>query len=265
MRREPEDPRTAEVAALLEAALRPRELDPAAEERAVNAFRAARDEGVRAAPGRWRRRRDDWRPAGRRRPVPSFKALVAGVVAVIALGGVAVAAGEGAIPSPFGDGAEPKPGRSSATTTGPDEGDTRSGEPAPQPSARPTRPPVDDTAAHCRVYLAAVERRGTAPRGAAMDGLERAAGGPEAVRAYCERLLADDGQGAPHPRAHKTGPKSSDTKSAEGKPDTKSDMKSAEGKPDTKSADEKADEKAGKKQKDQPRQKARLRGDTRSR
>lgn len=92
MKPEPEDPRTLEAASLLEAALRPGVLDPAAEERALRAFRAARDAGSRPAPVRWRRRRrrDDWRPAGERRRQPSLKALVAGVVAVVAVGGVAV-------------------------------------------------------------------------------------------------------------------------------------------------------------------------------
>lgn len=236
MKPEPEDPRTLEAASLLEAALRPGVLDPAAEERALRAFRAARDAGSRPAPVRWRRRRrrDDWRPAGERRRQPSLKALVAGVVAVVAVGGVAVAAGEGAIPSPFGGGAEPKPGRSAPTAPGADTeraGDGR-GERVPERSARPTRsaandaPPLgrpgtaQDTAAHCRVYLAAVERRGTAPRGAAMARLELAVGGAAAVPAYCERLLAAERK--------RPGSRPADGRPAEGDP---ADEKSAAGNP----------------------------------
>lgn len=207
-----EDPRTPELEALLEAASRPGALVPAAEERALQAFRTAHEKGVHAAPLRWRRRRDDWRPAGVRRRARSLKALLAGVVAAVALGGVAVAAGEGAISSPFGGGgggdAEPKPGRSAPTVPG--DGEESAGEPrgerAPQRSATPTpsashesprqRPgTAPDTIAQCRVYLAAVQRQGKAPRGVAMTALEEAAGSREAVPAYCEQLLAAERQG----------------------------------------------------------------------
>lgn len=126
-----------------------------------------------------------------------------------ALGGVAVAAGKGAIPLPFGVGAEPKPVRSAPTQPGGEESveEDRAGDRRGQgasagpewltrssaPEAQPGRPATArDTAAHCRVYLAAVERRGTPPRGAAMAALEAAAGGPDAVRAYCEPLLAGE-------------------------------------------------------------------------
>ncbi|MGH3324841.1 MAG: hypothetical protein ACRDOV_10540, partial [Streptomyces sp.] len=106
MKPEREDPCPPE--ALLEAVNRPGALSPAAEEQALQAFRAAHEKGLHAAPLR-RRRRDDWRPAGERRRARSLKALLGGVVAAAVLGGVAVAAGEGAIPSPFGADAEPKP------------------------------------------------------------------------------------------------------------------------------------------------------------
>lgn len=94
MKPERDDPRTPELDALLGAARRPGVLDPADEERALRAFRLACDEGgVGAAPVRWRRSRDDWRPGGERRWARALKALVAGVAAAAALGGVAVAAG----------------------------------------------------------------------------------------------------------------------------------------------------------------------------
>ncbi|MEU4494397.1 hypothetical protein AB0F96_13330 [Streptomyces sp. NPDC023998] len=226
MKPEREAPRTPELEALLDAARRPGVLDPAAEERALLAFRAVRDKGVRPSPVRWRRGRDDWRPAGERHRGRALKALVAGVAAA-ALGGVAVAAGKGAIPLPFGGGAEPKPGRSAPTEPGVEESveedsaGGREGAPTgtvwPTPSA-PDAPPgrpasARDTVAHCRVYLAAVERRGTPPRGAAMNELETAAGGPEAVRAYCEPLLADE--------MHDTRPNPADAGPAEVKPGEK--------------------------------------------
>ena len=173
MKPEREAPRTPELEALLDAARRPGVLDPAAEERALLAFRAVRDKGVRPSPVRWRRGRDDWRPAGERHRGRALKALVAGVAAA-ALGGVAVAAGKGAIPLPFGGGAEPKPVRSAPTEPGVEESveedsaGGREGAPAgPEwPSSAPDAPPgrpatARDTVAHCRVYLAAVERRGT--------------------------------------------------------------------------------------------------------
>ncbi|MFK4225226.1 hypothetical protein [Streptomyces sp. NPDC019890] len=226
MKPEREAPRTPELEALLDAARRTVP-DPAAEERALLAFRAVRD-GVHPSPVRWRRGRDDWRPAGERHLGRALKALMAGVAAA-ALGGVAVAAGKGAIPLPFGGGAEPKPIRSAPTKPGVEErvvedsADGRRGEeasagpvwPAPSaPDAPPGRPATArDTVAHCRVYLAAVERRGKPPRGAAMAELEAAAGGPEAVRAYCGPLLAGE--------MHDIRPNPGDGNAADGKPGEK--------------------------------------------
>ncbi|MEU9009985.1 hypothetical protein AB0D12_09385 [Streptomyces sp. NPDC048479] len=206
MKPERDAPRTPELDALLGAARRRGEFDPAGEERALRAFRPARDEGgVRAAPVRWRRSRDDWRPGGQRHWAQALKALAAGVAAAAALGGVAVAAGEGAIPSPFGGVVQPEPVRTAPTEPGVEEGGAGGarGEGAPQGPVRPTQSSADDappgrpgtardTAAHCRQYLAAVSRPGKTPRGKPMAELEAAAGGPDAVRAYCERLSADE-------------------------------------------------------------------------
>ncbi|MFF3401730.1 hypothetical protein ACFYW6_24865 [Streptomyces sp. NPDC002659] len=202
MKPEPQDPRTPELERLLRAACRPGMVDAGAEERALQAFREAREAGLFTERVRWRRSRDDWRTAGERHRLRFFRALVAGVAAAAAVGGVAVAAGKGAIPSPFGGGAESKPARSAPAEPGPEEERARErrgggapespvGSPRPSADATPPARPgtARDTAAHCRVYLAAVSRRGTAPRGAAMARLEAAAGGPEFVRAYCERLL----------------------------------------------------------------------------
>ncbi|MFI1398972.1 hypothetical protein [Streptomyces sp. NPDC020681] len=233
MKPEREDPHTAELDALLGAARRHGALDPAAEERALLAFRAARAEGVRAV--RWRRSRDDWRPAGARRRARALKALVTGVVAITGLGGVAVAAGDGPIPFPFVDASEPKPVPSAPAEPGPGQSEER-GRGAPEESVRPvptsgapSQPPgtTRDTAAHCRVYLDAVSRRGKAPRGEAMAELEAAAGGPQEVRDYCERQLAAEQE--------ETGQSPVD-----GKP---SDVESAEVEPPEAESGEKAAEK----------------------
>ncbi|MGW7365003.1 hypothetical protein ACWGI8_16600 [Streptomyces sp. NPDC054841] len=203
MNPEREDPRphTPELEALLEAARRGGTPDPAAQERALAAFRAARDEGVHAAPVRRRRARDDWRPAReRRRASVLVKALLAGLVAG-ALGGVAVAAGTGVMPMPFGGDEGPDRARSSSVSPGPDLSETRRDERGAGGSAGPTGPSTGtagptrpDTssadAALCRVYLAALERKGVPPRGKAVERLEANAGGRERVRAHCERVYA---------------------------------------------------------------------------
>lgn len=243
MKPEPQDPRTPELERLLGAARRPGMLDTGAEERALQAFREAREAGLFTARVRWRRSRDDWRTVGERHRVRVFRALVAGVAAAAALGGVAVAAGKGAIPSPFGGGAGPKPVRSAPAEPGPEEERARErrGTGAPESPARPARPSADatpparpgsarDTAAHCRVYLAAVSRRGVPPRGAAMARLEAAAGGPEFVRAYCERLLQGEKSDIrPNPADGRPDGKPAKGKSAEMKPSKKPEKPGKQG------------------------------------
>ncbi|MER5891822.1 hypothetical protein [Streptomyces sp. NPDC001876] len=200
MNAERDDPPLPELEALLDAAGRPGTIGPAAEEMALRAFRTARENGVHTAPPRWRRRRDDWRPADERRRPRSLKVMLAGVVTAVALGGVAVAAG--AVPSPFGGGAEPEPAHSAPASPGADEesaGDGSGGRaprrpaaPSPSASHEPSRErpgTARDIAAHCRVYLAAVEGRGKTPGDAATTRLEEAAGSLKAVPGYCARLL----------------------------------------------------------------------------
>ncbi|MFD7384544.1 hypothetical protein [Streptomyces anulatus] len=216
MNPEPLGPRTPELKTLLDIASRPGALSPAAEEKALHAFRTAHGEGAHAVPPRRRRRRDDWRPADERRWSRAVKALLAALVTAAALGGVAVAAGTGDIPLPFRGGAEPKPGQNAPTTPGAAEeaaGERRVGRPPQRspksaPPARPTPPatrapktsPKDrpgtarDTVAHCRVHVAAIDGRGEPSGDAATSLLEAAAGGPEAVSGYCERLLAGEWQ-----------------------------------------------------------------------
>ncbi|MDQ0945453.1 hypothetical protein [Streptomyces sp. V1I1] len=173
---------------LLAAAARPMPSSAEAEVRAVAAFRAARDEGASAA---LTRPEEDWRQkspgAGTRWIKVGIGALVAGAM----LGGVAMAAG--AIPTPFGEPPlkpGPTPGASSRHSEHP-------GEPEPPSMTRPgartpgERPPTaKDDLAHCRVYESK-EGRGGALDGTAWQRLEDAAGGPDAVAAYCARLLSE--------------------------------------------------------------------------
>ncbi|MFJ9823543.1 hypothetical protein ACIRSU_04100 [Streptomyces sp. NPDC101160] len=101
------------------------EIDPAA----LAAFRAARDAGMSA--GAPLRRRDDWTPATDRRPGRrSLRTLLAGLLASLALGGVALASGD--LPGRLGEGPAPTP-------------DAEPGSSAPQhtpehPTPRPPRP-----------------------------------------------------------------------------------------------------------------------------
>ncbi|MEU4132347.1 hypothetical protein [Streptomyces wuyuanensis] len=212
-RDEREEPRTPELNALLEAARRPGVSDPSAQEQALAAFRTARDAGLHAAPVPWwrRRARDDWRPeAERRRGRLLVRGLIAGLV-MGALGGVAVAAGNGALPIPSPFGGSEKPGRDEpqpVQTRSTERARTQPGTPeasltpSPTPGSgatglaknRPSGMPPAAEDALCRVYLDALDRKGEPPRGEAMARLEAQAGGPEAVRAWCEEKSADAGQ-----------------------------------------------------------------------
>ncbi|MDX2696806.1 hypothetical protein PV416_34455 [Streptomyces ipomoeae] len=81
---------TRSVDTLLATAVRGRpEVDSAGEARAVAAFRAAREQGVRTARTR---RRDDWRPNPRRRVQLSVRTTLAVLLSSLTLGGVAFAA-----------------------------------------------------------------------------------------------------------------------------------------------------------------------------
>lgn len=173
---------------LLAAAARPMPSSAEAEARALAAFRAARDEGASAAPTK---PEDDWRsknPAvGRRGIRVGIGALVGGVM----LGGVAMAAG--AIPTPFGEPPlkpAPTPSASSRQAVNPGEPEPPSttGPGSRTPGERP--PTAKDDVAHCRAYES-TEGRGGALDGTAWQRLEDAAGGPDAVAAYCARLLSE--------------------------------------------------------------------------
>ncbi|MEU9555250.1 hypothetical protein [Streptomyces fumanus] len=157
------------------------------EERALAAFRDARDSGTHRAART--RRRDDWRP---RRPARRITLSV--LAAGLTLGGVAYAAidaGRGPAaedpgrpsdrPSASGS-AAPVPARPSPSRT--------AAQPAPgtpaETTAVPDRPaPAQDPEAHCRAY----ERLPDPARNAtAWRRLVEAAGGEDEVAAYCARL-----------------------------------------------------------------------------
>ncbi|GAB2777726.1 hypothetical protein GCM10027073_07860 [Streptomyces chlorus] len=177
--------------ALLVEALAQGAADAGSEQRAVAAFREARDAGAHRTRTR---RRDDWRPGERRLGRFSVKAALSILVAGLGLGGVAVA-GIGAtgtatdgsreggarssapavtsLPSEYLS-EEPSAGRSPAG--GPDAGS------GPTAAERPFR--AKDTEAHCRAYEK-VEGRGKALESAAWKRLVEAAGGAANVEAHC--------------------------------------------------------------------------------
>ncbi|MFB7218947.1 hypothetical protein [Streptomyces sp. NPDC056227] len=200
-------PVSPEVGALLAAVQRSGEAGPVAEQRALDAFRSAREEGALApvSPLR-RRRRDDWRPVERLRFVRSARAMIVGFAAAATLGGVAVAAGSGAMPTPFDDDEHDRtrpthPARSSSAASDA-PGSPQPG--APNPAAgRTQQGPTDlpgagrsaghpdqaqDDEAHCRAYRL-VQGKGKAADATAFDRLEAAAGGASAVPGYCDGLL----------------------------------------------------------------------------
>jgi hypothetical protein len=181
------------------------------ERRAMAAFLAARDEGAHAPVSRWRRRRrDDWRPAERRRGARPVRGALGGVLVAALLGGVAVAAGSGALPTPFGDDGSDGPGSVRPTPTSPaTPGDRRTGgapsptdgedtgrsagagtEPAKDPGeARPSGQ-APNVASLCRVYLDGRDNDGAMDT-TDFERLGTAAGGASeaTVTAYCEGLL----------------------------------------------------------------------------
>ncbi|MET7790177.1 hypothetical protein ABZS93_26795 [Streptomyces sp900116325] len=198
-------PVTPEVAVLLTAAQRTGEAVPVAEQRALDAFRTARDERAHAPVSLLRRRRrDDWRPVVRWRGVRSVRAVVAGLTAVVALGGVAMAAGSGTMPGPFGEGGHDRPRPAHPANSRPAEpGGSHRGTPTPRADGTqqgPTDAPAtghafrhpdqaQDDVALCRAYRH-VQGSGKAADATAFDRLASAAGGASAVPDYCDDLLA---------------------------------------------------------------------------
>ncbi|MEU0086728.1 hypothetical protein [Streptomyces sp. NPDC006274] len=206
---------------VLAAASRPEPVAPRGAEDAVAAFRAARDEGGLGLPTR---PGDDWRPAERWTRRPWIKTGLGTFAAGVMLGGVAMASG--AIPAPFGAPPAERPGPAAGTSTPSGSGDgtpaateTRTpqattgaaGLPATTPdAARPAT--AQDRAAHCRAYEAAEEAasaaegagKGRAPDSAVRERLEAAAGGPDAVEAYCAQVSEDGMPGSSDQRPTST-------------------------------------------------------------
>jgi hypothetical protein len=170
---------------VLAAVIRGGDLDPVAEQRAVAAFRAARDAGASRARTR---RRDDWRPPAERRAGRPVKTTFAAVFASLALGGVAVAAIGAAGSSTDGTGAGRETAHPSAIAPDRPGSETSS---ASSGGLGPTDGPAtaQDTEAHCRAYEQ-VKDRGKALDATAWQRLVTAAGGKDKVAAYCARQLA---------------------------------------------------------------------------
>ncbi|MER6703300.1 hypothetical protein [Streptomyces fumanus] len=166
------------------------------EDRALAAFRDARDSGTHQAART--RRRDDWRP---RRPARRITLSV--LAAGLALGGVAYAAIDAGRPAP-GD-TDRHRDRPPAATTPPPPARPTPEAPAPT-SADPTRTsapadpdrpaPAPDPEADCRAY----ERLPDPARNAtAWRRLVAAAGGEDEVAAYCARRLTTPPTARPAP------------------------------------------------------------------
>ncbi|MFF9159474.1 hypothetical protein ACF081_04380 [Streptomyces longwoodensis] len=160
------------------------------EQRAVAAFRAARDAGAHSARTR---RRDDWRQQGQRRARRSLRATLTVAVASLALGGVAVAA-IGTVRSSTDDGsggARPATRSSAppAASGGPSTADPAAPAPAPALPAGPAAT-AEDTAARCLAYEKAGGRSGEAMATTAWQRLVAAAGGEDQVTAYCAHVTA---------------------------------------------------------------------------
>jgi hypothetical protein len=178
--------------------------DPASEERALAAFRTARDEGLYGPHRARTRRRDDWRPREARRVGLSVKATLSVFVASLTLGGVAVAA-IGAVGS-SSHGADSDKEHATPRTSAPQRaGAGASAGSSAASSAHPDHPDTaKDTLAHCRAYEQ-VKGRGKALDSTAWQRLLTAAGGKDQVTSYCAAQLAraaqnrnngqDNGQG----------------------------------------------------------------------
>ncbi|MGW5210689.1 hypothetical protein ACWEQO_05580 [Streptomyces sp. NPDC004051] len=214
---------TEDIEALLVRALVREDVDHEAEQRAVAAFREARETGAHRT-GALTRRRDDWRPRERRLGRFSVKATFSVLVVGLSLGGVAVAGigADGPVTDGPGDEGNRSPTTAPTDTTAPADvpapadttapaGAPASGSPSAGRSsgagadsspgsdpAAPERPArARDVEAHCRAYER-VEGRGRALESVAWKRLVEAAGGAANIDAYCaERLRPTTGAAKP--------------------------------------------------------------------
>lgn len=211
-------PTTPALDEVLAAAARPAPVEPEPAARALAAFRAARAEGALSLPTR---PEDDWRPAPRSGiRARGLKAGIGALVAGVMLGG-GVAMATGAIPGPFDEPPAHRPdpvtGPSSDGEPAPDTVRDDSVPPTSETSAGPggERPPAaKDEEARCRAYDKAERRDDAAEAGAMRKRLEEAAGGPQAVAAYCADLLAESGTGPGSDSRGDRGPKKSGSPAA---------------------------------------------------
>ncbi|MER5942208.1 hypothetical protein ABT121_33440 [Streptomyces sp. NPDC001928] len=166
--------------ALLSAAvLRGHRLDVEGEQRAVAAFRAARDAGTHRARTR---RRDDWRPREQRRLALSLKTTLSVFLASLTLGGAAFAA---IGTSGFSDDSAEDKGRPTPASSASDPSSASGAD-----SAKPGHPATaQDTEAKCRAYDQ-VKDSGKALDSTSWQRLVTAAGGADKVAAYCAEQLA---------------------------------------------------------------------------
>ncbi|WP_051828668.1 hypothetical protein [Streptomyces bicolor] len=171
------------------------------EQRAVAAFRAARDAGAHRARTR---RRDDWRPRERRRVWHSVRAAVALSVAGLTLSGVAVAA-IGVVRSSddgHGDRRPPQPAATASSRAG--AGASPAESRTPGASATPGHPAnAQVTEAHCRAYEK-VKGHGKALDATAWQRLVDAAGGEKNVAVHCAEQLARPSAGDKQGKSEKT-------------------------------------------------------------
>ncbi|MEU1202372.1 hypothetical protein ABZ446_40000 [Streptomyces sp. NPDC005813] len=155
-------------------------VDQEAEQRALTAFRAARDAGAHTARTR---RRDDWSVGEEPRAGRPVRTTLAVLLAGLSLGGVAVAA-VGSVGSPShgtgGDQASRPPNGASSV---PDKENSGTSGQADRPDT------AQDTEAHCRAYQQVVGRD-HAMNSTAWQRLVTAAGGADKVAAYCVEQLA---------------------------------------------------------------------------
>ncbi|CAL9560982.1 hypothetical protein SUDANB15_04604 [Streptomyces sp. enrichment culture] len=185
--------------ALLAASLIRDSVDAAAEQRAVAAFRAAREAGAHRARTR---RRDDWRPRRRRLGSHSVKTVLSVLLGGLTLGGVAVAGIGAAGSATDGPARDDRRAHASPDTPGPSTGGPLGESTGPGSApAGPDRPAAArDTEAHCRAYEK-VEGRGKALDATAWKRLTEAAGGEAKVDAYCaeqlEQATAEERRGGP--------------------------------------------------------------------
>lgn len=186
------------------------DVGPAGVERALAVFREAGNAAPGTVPLR-RRRRDDWRPVRRRFPTRvSLRAALGVVLAGATLGGVALATGTGVIPDPHApaESPGPRPREHAPRTPGGADGrpDRTTSSPAPTPSGTPT--PAGSATSHDpapvnRTALCHAWAKGNGNgngngkhNSAAFQQLAEAAGGDDAVDAYCA-AFSGAGEAAP--------------------------------------------------------------------